>query len=146
MTNYWISELELKDLSTKLIKDIENLLAELSPGSIPNVTVEHLKSVMSTGHIFVTRDVAANVIGMATLVVYSKPTGKVGMVEDVVVKSQVRRYGIGRDLMEKLIERARLRGVKYLDLTSNPSREAAHKLYLSLGFTVRETTNFSRKL
>ena len=57
-----------------------------------------------------------------------------GVVEDVVVAADVRGLGIGRALMEKAAERARTWGCYKLALSSNQSREAAHRFYAQLGF------------
>ena len=38
-----------------------------------------------------------------------------------------------------MIEIARSRGAKTVDLTSRPSREAANRLYQRIGFVARET-------
>jgi ribosomal protein S18 acetylase RimI-like enzyme len=38
-----------------------------------------------------------------------------------------------------MLDRARERGCVTVDLTSRPSREAANRLYRSLGFAARET-------
>ena len=57
-----------------------------------------------------------------------------GVVEDVVVAADARGLGIGRALMAKAAERARAWGCYKLALSSNHSREAAHRFYEQLGF------------
>ncbi|MET0827119.1 MAG: GNAT family N-acetyltransferase, partial [Acidimicrobiales bacterium] len=47
--------------------------------------------------------------------------------------------GIGRLLIDAMVARAKELGAKTVDLTSRPSREAANRLYLRLGFVERET-------
>lgn len=56
------------------------------------------------------------------------------IVEDVVVDADARGLGIGQALMGKAIERARAWGCYKLALSSNHSREAAHRFYARLGF------------
>jgi len=56
------------------------------------------------------------------------------IVEDVVVDADARGLGIGQALLGKAIERARAWGCYKLALSSNHSREAAHRFYASLGF------------
>ena len=46
---------------------------------------------------------------------------------------------VGKSLMRHAMEQAKKLGAKTLDLTSRPSREAANKLYQSLGFETRQT-------
>ena len=49
---------------------------------------------------------------------------------------------IGKALMERILEEARREAPIKLKLTSRPSRIAANKLYLSLGFSLRETNPY----
>ncbi len=76
---------------------------------------------------------------MATLVTFPVPTGLRGHVEDVVVDQAMRGQGIARRLLEAMIRLADDRRLRTLDLTSRPSREAALRLYESVGFQRRET-------
>ncbi|MFZ3032178.1 MAG: GNAT family N-acetyltransferase, partial [Candidatus Moraniibacteriota bacterium] len=55
-------------------------------------------------------------------------------VHDVVVNNKFREHGIGRALMKEAIASAKQAGAKYIELTSNPGRKAANKLYRSIGF------------
>ncbi len=56
------------------------------------------------------------------------------ILEDLVVDAEARGLGIGRALLEKAAERARGWGCYKLALSSNQSREAAHRFYAQLGF------------
>jgi GNAT superfamily N-acetyltransferase len=56
------------------------------------------------------------------------------VLEDVVVDADARGLGVGRALMGKAVERARSWGCYKLALSSNQSREAAHRFYAELGF------------
>ena len=87
------------------------------------------------------------VIGFGCLIIHQVPTkGKVARVEDVVVHIDHRGKGLGKSLMKELVQIARGKGVKHIDLTSNPSRVPARKLYESLGFKLRDTGAFRMKL
>ena len=57
-----------------------------------------------------------------------------GVVEDVVVEPERRGEGIGRQMMAFALDRARDRRCYKLALSSNLSRERAHRFYESLGF------------
>ena len=76
---------------------------------------------------------------MATLASFPLPTGVRGHLDDVVVDSALRGRGIGRLLLEGVIELARERGLRTLNLTSRPSRQSAIRLYESLGFERRDS-------
>jgi ribosomal protein S18 acetylase RimI-like enzyme len=57
----------------------------------------------------------------------------------VIVDEAVNGQGIGRQLTEAMLARARELGCTTVDLTSRPSREAANALYQKVGFRPRET-------
>lgn len=82
-------------------------------------------------------------VGISSVVFYRTPTrGKVARVEDVVVDGSARGQGLGRRMMEALLDEARNRQVACVQLDSEPHRPAARKLYGSLGFSMRETGEF----
>jgi ribosomal protein S18 acetylase RimI-like enzyme len=56
-----------------------------------------------------------------------------------VVDEAARGRGIGEALTRAALEHAAQLGVKTVDLTSRPSREAANRLYQKIGFVRRET-------
>ncbi|MFZ3205459.1 MAG: GNAT family N-acetyltransferase [Pseudomonas sp.] len=56
------------------------------------------------------------------------------ILEDVVVDADARGLGIGQALIGKAAERARAWGCYKLALSSNQSREQAHRFYARLGF------------
>jgi ribosomal protein S18 acetylase RimI-like enzyme len=79
-------------------------------------------------------------VGTATLTLLVTLTeGLIGRVEDVVVSETARGSGLGRRLVLALHEEARELGITKVELTSRPSREAANRLYRSLGYDRRET-------
>ena len=55
-------------------------------------------------------------------------------VESVRVDKECRNLGIGRRMMEWIIQRARDRGAETVQLTSHLSRKDAHRFYERLGF------------
>ena len=55
-------------------------------------------------------------------------------VESVRVEAALRSRGIGKQLMEWAVERARQRGAHLLQLTTHKSRKDAHRFYERLGF------------
>lgn len=123
---------------------VKELLKELTSNPInfqPELLVDnesiHCRVLESEG----------DIIGFASLTKYVVPTkGRIGRVEDVVVSDLYRGGGLGRKLMEDLIEIAKKEKLEYLNLTSSPSRIAARNLYESLGFQIAETGFFWMKL
>lgn len=83
------------------------------------------------------------IIGSLSIAIYLIPTGKKAIIEDVIVDESARGKGVASRLMDRAIEIARENGVRKIELTSNPTRIAANKMYVKYGFKVRET-NFYR--
>ncbi len=86
------------------------------------------------------------IVGILTLVVFRIPTGVRAWIEDVVVDRAAGRRGAGEALTRAAVDVARERGALTVDLTSRPSREAANRLYLKVGFQVRTTNVYRVKL
>ena len=85
-------------------------------------------------------------VGIAMMAKYKVVSGHKGMIEDVVVSSDYRGQGIGRKLMEKLLERAEASKLDDVLLFSGHHRTAAIALYKSLGFTLKESGIYIKKI
>jgi ribosomal protein S18 acetylase RimI-like enzyme len=85
-------------------------------------------------------------VGMLTLAVFLLPTGVRAWIEDVVVDDAARGNGVASALVQSALQLADTRGARTVDLTSRPEREAANRLYLRLGFELRETNVYRRTL
>jgi len=131
--------------SAGLVEDLNHLLPQLSSSAAP-LTVEALHEILSSNAItlFVARQ-DEQVIGTLTLAIFPIPTGLRAWIEDVVVDRDSRGLGVGDALTTAAVARANELGVRSIDLTSRPSREAANALYVKLGFELR-TTNVYRYL
>ena len=139
--------LELCTLTESQIADLLGLMKELNP-EIPVTAQQQQRAVAAPGtRIFIAENDAKHIVGCATLCVYESPTGRKASVEDVVVASAYRGQGIGRTLLQRIIDFA---GSKLspidLHLTSNPSRTEANALYQALGVEKRETTVYKMNL
>lgn len=88
--------------------------------------------------LFIAR-VEGRIVGSLTLVTFRIPTGVRAWIEDVVVDASARGHGVGEALNRAALAEAKQRGAISVELTSRPSREAANRLYLRLGFVQRET-------
>ena len=60
-------------------------------------------------------------------------------IEHMVVADRLRGQGIGRQIMEYVINRARQAGCYKIELASNNRRPEAHRFYSSLGFEAAAT-------
>jgi ribosomal protein S18 acetylase RimI-like enzyme len=88
---------------------------------------------------FLARHDDGSIVGVATLATFPIPTAVRAWIEDVIVDEASTNQGIGRRLVDAMIERARQLGARTVDLTSRPTREAANHLYRTAGFAVRDT-------
>lgn len=84
-------------------------------------------------------------VGIVMMAKYKVVSGHKGMIEDVIVSSDYRGQGIGRKLMEKLLERAEASKLNDVLLFSGHHRTAAIALYKSLGFTLKESGIYIKK-
>ena len=91
-------------------------------------------------------DAENEIVGILCLTIYRVPTGIRSIIEDVVVDEQVRGRGIGKALVSYAIELAQQAGASGISLTSNPQRQAANRLYQSIGFELRKTNPYFYKL
>ena len=129
---------ELHNYTQAQFDDLKQLIAELSDRV--NLTQTDLMLVLkdSNSHLYVILE-SEHIIGCATLCVFHSPTGTKASIEDVVVSSAYRGQHLGKQLMEYVLEQAQAYAPIELQLTSNPMRVAANKLYQSLGFQKKET-------
>jgi len=81
-------------------------------------------------------------IGTLTLVVLELPTARRAWIEDVVVDQSARGRGVGEAMTRHALHLASVRGATTIDLTTNPARDAANRLYRRLGFRLRETNPY----
>jgi ribosomal protein S18 acetylase RimI-like enzyme len=93
----------------------------------------------SKSRLLVARDGNGQMLGILTLALFRIPTGKRAWVEDVVVDGAARGRGVAQALLLAAVGLALESGVRTVDLTSRPSREAANRLYRKAGFEPRDT-------
>jgi ribosomal protein S18 acetylase RimI-like enzyme len=134
---------EIKRYRKRVFRACERLLPQLDPDA-EALTKGQLKALIRsrTSHLFIAMTGDKEITGMLTAVVYIIPTGTKFWIEDVVVDEAFRGKGTGKDLMLHAMEFAKSTGAKSVDLTSRPARIAANKLYLELGFELRETNAY----
>jgi ribosomal protein S18 acetylase RimI-like enzyme len=128
-------------VTPELVAAFERLVPQLSSSS-PPTSEAHLAEIIASPAtvLFVARDAEGQIVGSLTLVLFRIPTGLRAWIEDVVVDEAARGQGVGEALNRAALERAEAEGVRTVDLTSRPSREAANRLYQRLGFEPREST------
>jgi len=106
-----------------------------------NIKQLQLRELLATDDnlVFVICKVDDKVAGIASMAIYKVISGHKGMVEDVVVDQEYRGRGIGRKLMEKLLDEAQNRNLDEVLLFSAHYRTPAITLYKSLGFRLKDS-------
>lgn len=136
------------DIKKEDLERMNVLLVQLSPKA-QAVDYKRIKEVMRSGIIMTIRDSAQKnvLVGMGTLLPLRKIFSFCGTIEDVVVDEEYRGQGLGRKIMQALLDKSRILGMKHVDLTSRPQRKIANYLYQSIGFERRKTNvyRFSNK-
>lgn len=122
----------------ELVEAFARLLPQLSKSPPPGRDTLAAILAQPCARMLVARD-AGRIIGTLVLTLYRIPTGLQSRIDDVVVDDAGRGKGIGEALSRRAIELAREAGAKSVTLTSRPSREAANRLYVRLGFQPVET-------
>lgn len=128
-------------VSPELVDAMNMLLPQLSR-SATEMSVEDVEAVVHQEgvYVFIYRSGDDDkILGMLSLATFRIPTGLRAWIEDVVVHEDARGHGAGQQLVHEATEYAKKLGVKSVDLTSRPSREAANRLYMRCGFNPRET-------
>jgi GNAT superfamily N-acetyltransferase len=132
----------LKEVTDEIVEAFERLVPQLSTTAAVPTRAEIEDMVNSDCSIvFIARDPdeQGRIIGSLTLIVFRVPTGVRAWIEDVIVDQAARGKGLGEALTRAALDEARRRGTKTVDLTSRPSREAANRLYVRVGFELRQS-------
>ena len=136
---------ELLSISDGELSTMNELMHELSPTSFCNV--EKLGTALADDNcIVLVARIDNRIVGTATLCIMHTPEFALGVVEAVVVMTKHRGKGIGKQLMHRLIEIARIHKLEHLHLTSNPKRIGANALYQSIGFVPYHTNYYTLNL
>ncbi|HEV3367286.1 MAG TPA: GNAT family N-acetyltransferase [Acidimicrobiales bacterium] len=138
---------EMVESTPELVEAFTRLIPQLSSSS-PPPTPDELEQIAaaSSSVLLVARASDGTIVGSLTLALFRVPTGLRAWIEDVVVDESARGAGVGESLVVEALERASAAGVKSVDLTSRPSRDAANRLYQRLGFEARTTNVYRRTL
>lgn len=130
------------DADDELVESFGRLIPQLSSSSPPPSREQLAEMVTNPSTVVFVARVDGVIQGSLTLAFYRIPTGLKAWIEDVVVDDAARGRGVGAALNRAALSEARQRGAKDVSLTSRPSREAANRLYLRLGFVARETNMY----
>jgi GNAT superfamily N-acetyltransferase len=125
--------------------NLQEALARLLPqlnSTLPVPDMERLRRMIADPAVtlLVAKD-GDEIVGTTTVIVYTTPFWIKARLDEVVVDSSARGKGVGEALVSAALEIGKQRGAQVAELQSGrgPQREAAHRLYLRLGFKIRQT-------
>lgn len=126
--------INIRNLQKKDASQVALLISQLTKNIIePENLVKRIKQLSNTCHWqYLVAEKDGKVVGFAGLAWYSIPSkGLIAWFEEVVVDSQHRNQGIGKTLIEVLVNLARQKKIKQIKLTTTP---LALNLYEKFGF------------
>lgn len=127
------------DVTDEVVEAFARLIPQLSSSNPPPSRAQLEALVASEASTLFVARVDGRIVGSLTLATFRIPTGVRAWIEDVVVDESARGHGVGEVLNRAALDLARAEGAITVELTSRPSREAANRLYLRMGFVVRDT-------
>lgn len=130
----------------QFLETINKLLPQLSADAKPLCKADLEQIIKSPATVLFFSANNHQFLGTLTLVLFQTPVGSRARIEDFIVDRDVRRQGIGKQLIDHAIRHARQYGAKTIDLTSHPSRHAANDLYQKTGFKIKKTNVYHYKL
>ena len=129
---------ELSSFTSQDLADLDALMHELSATSFCNEELVNNALNDANVHVYVIRD-EGRIVATGTLCIKHTLEFTIADVESVVVSSKCRGRGYGKELMTAMVEAAKKLNVHHIQLTSNPARMAANRLYQDMGFERYET-------
>ena len=136
---------ELLTYSPQDLLDLDALMQELSASSFCDKELLSAALGDANVHVYVIRD-GGHIVATGTLCIKHTLEFAIADIESVVVSSSCRGRGYGRELMSAMIDAAKGFQAHHIQLTSNPARVAANRLYQELGFVKYETNCYKMSL
>ena len=136
---------EIRSFTPQDLADLDALMHELSTTSFCNEALLNNALNDENVHVYVIRD-EGHIVATGTLCIKHTLEFTIADIESVVVSSKCRGRGYGKELMTAMVEAAKKMNVHHIQLTSNPARVAANRLYQELGFERYETNCYKRVL
>lgn len=130
-------------ITSQTADDINHLLQQLAPDAEP-VTEEGLVHMLDSGTLLFVAVDDKRVVGTVLLCHTVGIAGTKYWIEDVVTDAEYRGQGIAGGLLDMAERTCHRLGAKCVNLTSNPAREDARRLYTDRGYEVRNTTVFRK--
>ena len=138
------------EAATEATPELEAALARLLPQLNPNLVVpdaERVRALLDDPAVTVllAKD-GADVVGTATVIVYTTPFWIKARSDEVVVDAGARGKGAGEALVNACLDIARKRGAQIAELQSARHREVANRMYRRMGFRLRDSNLYRMTL
>lgn len=137
---------------TEATPEVHEALVRLLPQLNPNLALPdmvRLRRLLADPAVtlLVARD-GTQIVGTATVIVYTTPYWIKARLDEVVVDSSARGKGVGEAIVRACLEVGKRKGAQVAELQSGrgPVRAAAHRLYKRIGFEVRDSDIFRIRL
>jgi GNAT superfamily N-acetyltransferase len=140
------------EAATAATAEVQAAFARLLPQLNPALTVPDMDRVRA---LIADPDVTVlfategdEVIGTATVIVYTTPFWLKARIDEVVVDQGSRGRGVGEAIVSACLDFARRKGAQVAELQSGrgPQREVANRLYRRMGFELRDSNLYRIKL
>lgn len=131
------------DLNLDIKEQVSELFRQLSPNKIQLDLEEILNEENQVTVAYCEDD--NKIIGIASMCTYKVISGHKGWIEDVVVDSASRGKGIGRKLINLLVEVGKEKELSEILLFTEDHRLAAINLYSSVGFKLKDSKIYCKK-
>jgi GNAT superfamily N-acetyltransferase len=130
---------QVTEATPEIYAALERLLPQLN-SQLPIPTMERLRAIVADPAVslLLARE-DERVVGTTTVIVYTTPFWIKARLDEVVVDEAARGKGVGEALVKASLDLARNKGVEVVELQSGLRREAAQRLYVRMGFKLRET-------
>jgi len=121
---------------------LEPLLQELIGDPVGDRLEAFSSAVERDEYITYVAELDDDIVGFVDLWILPDPGhgALLGYLTGLIVQKARRRGGIGKALVEAVVETARKRGVAEIHVTTKMENAPAQRLYNSIGFTKRHTT------
>jgi GNAT superfamily N-acetyltransferase len=138
------------EAATAATRELEEVLARLLPQLNADLVVPDAKRVRvliedPAVTVLLARD-GDDVVGTATVIVYTTPFWIKARIDEVVVDQAARGKGVGEALVKACLDVARKRGAQVAELQSGRQRDVANRLYRRMGFRLRDSNLYRMTL
>jgi ribosomal protein S18 acetylase RimI-like enzyme len=135
--------LNKNDLNIDIKEQVSELFRQLSPNKI-QLDLEEILNEKNQITVAYCED-NNKIIGIALMCIYKVISGNKGWIEDVVVDSASRGKGVGRKLINLLVEVGEEKELSEMLLFTEEHRLAAINLYSSVGFKLKDSKIYCKK-